>query len=268
MRTLSVGDLIPPGTYGVHSRFARALNFTDGRFLVALVTPAVGAGPLNVVVDALPGEASRLEVTAAGLRLDGGLLPAGPRFDSRWRPGPPAAGIPERLARLRTRLLAAASEQSTAFLLDPAPAEARGFQGAYRSQMARGAAALFGQDPAEGARQLRGRGPGLTPGGDDLLAGHLFGLRARAHLGERGLAGRVRAVHRASVGTNPFSNTFLALARLGRPFDRLKGLLDTLVQGGNVDRATDGLLAVGASSGADLATGLHLTLSKGDITWR
>jgi hypothetical protein len=281
MKSLSVGDLIPTGTYEFHSRFARAVNFTDGRLLVGLVARELGPGPLNVVVDGLEtGDLGRLTVSAGRFEVDGRLLagPATPRYDSRWRGlgALPADTLAERLANLRTRILGAASPQSLAFLLEPGRATgAKGFQRAFETQMTLGAEALLGDDPAEGARQLRGRGPGLTPGGDDFLAGHLFGLHAlrrrqpaRGLPGAAPLAARIRAVHRAAVGSNPFSNTFLALARLGRPFGRLGSLLDALAHGRDLDRAADALLAVGASSGADLATGLHLTLSKGVRPWQ
>ena len=50
MMLLSIGDEVREGTYRLHSCFRRAVNFTDGRRLVTLVTPDVGAGPVNIVV--------------------------------------------------------------------------------------------------------------------------------------------------------------------------------------------------------------------------
>ena len=50
MKILSIGDEVREGTYRLHSCFQRAVNFTDGRRLVTLVTPDIGAGPVNIVV--------------------------------------------------------------------------------------------------------------------------------------------------------------------------------------------------------------------------
>ena len=43
MMLLSIGDKVREGTYRLHSRFRRAVNFTDGRRMVILVTPDIGA---------------------------------------------------------------------------------------------------------------------------------------------------------------------------------------------------------------------------------
>ena len=50
MKLLSVGDQIERGSYTVHSRFRRAVNFSNGRHLVFLVSQEIGAGPLNIVL--------------------------------------------------------------------------------------------------------------------------------------------------------------------------------------------------------------------------
>ena len=62
MTLLSIGDEVREGTYKLHSRFDRAVNFTDGRRLVTLVTPDIGAGPVNIVVrDLTPAQAALLD---------------------------------------------------------------------------------------------------------------------------------------------------------------------------------------------------------------
>jgi hypothetical protein len=275
MKSIVQGDLIPAGTYAFHSRFQRVVNFTDGRFLLALATEAVGPGPLNLVVDALfPGPMAGLEAGPWGIRVDGRELagPDCPRYHSAWAgQGLTRAALASRLPLFLERILQGAAPESAAFVLDPGrrSAQTPGFQKAYAEEIIQGAELLFGEDPALGALRLKGRGPGLTPGGDDFLAGHLFGLQALRRMGGRGLSRRSAAVHRAALGSNPFSNTALTLARLGRPFGRLMALLEALATGSPqelADRA-DHVLAMGASSGADLAAGLHLTLSKGVAQW-
>ena len=273
MRSSLKGDLIPYGTYIFHSRFRRAVNFTDGNVLVTLVTGELGPGPLNVVVDHLdPEPLGTLAVNRDGIQVDGRSLctPETPRYRSGWAAqGWSRESLALRLPWFRARILDQAGENSLAFLLAPGPHRGSGFQRAYAERMAAGAEALFAADPAAGARQLKGCGPGLTPGGDDFLAGHLFGLHGLRSLCGGSLRPRLRAVHRAALGGNPFSNTFLHLACLGRPAGPLRELLDALA-GGTLEalnRAADRMLAVGASSGADLATGLHLTLSRGVALW-
>jgi hypothetical protein len=109
---------------------------------------------------------------------------------------------------------------------------------------------------------LKGCGLGLTPSGDDFIAGLLIGLHVLQKLSGQNLQPTIDAIFRAARGDNIFSNTFLDLARRGLLFGRIKALLLALISGsrGSVRRAAEALFAVGASSGADLATGLFMTL--------
>ena len=114
----------------------------------------------------------------------------------------------------------------------------------------------------KGVGELKGCGLGLTPSGDDFIAGLLIGLRLLQRLHGRNLQPVADAVFRAARGTNVFSNTFLDSARRGLLFGRMKDLLLALLLANkaSVRSAAEKLLAVGASSGADLGTGFFVTL--------
>lgn len=101
--------------------------------------------------------------------------------------------------------------------------------------------------------RLLGRGPGLTPLGDDVLAGW---LTTRAALGRPDdvLAAAVR--RRLGV-TTLLSATLLDCAIRGEALPQLAGWL-----GGPTDATTDALLAVGATSGAGLLAGAGLALTS------
>lgn len=123
---------------------------------------------------------------------------------------------------------------------------------------------IFGGNLLDGVRNLRGCGPGLTPSGDDFIAGLLFGLHLLQKCRGRDFQPLADVVFRAAHSANIFSNTFLELARRGLFFGRLKELIQALLAGSETSlrRATERLLAVGASSGADLATGFFMTLQS------
>ncbi|MDQ2848027.1 MAG: DUF2877 domain-containing protein [Actinomycetota bacterium] len=156
------------------------------------------------------------------------------------------------------------------------------------------AAGLVVGDPDPAVRRLIGLGSGLTPGGDDLLAGLLVGLRASgkavllqqvrhavgsdwAATAERttsisvdllrlAAAGHastetlalLTAIHRTPPGAghayseNPRGAAHLSAAQLGGP---RRGR-----HHGPLHAAIDKLLAVGHTSGSDLATGLLMGL--------
>lgn len=100
---------------------------------------------------------------------------------------------------------------------------------------------------------LLGRGPGLTPLGDDVLAGW-FATRAAAGRPDPVLASAVR--RRLGV-TTLLSATLLDCALRG---EVLPQLADWLAD--PTTATTDALLAVGATSGAGLLTGAQLALAS------
>ena len=99
---------------------------------------------------------------------------------------------------------------------------------------------------------LAGLGPGLTPAGDDTLAGILlvFGAHDRA--------AAVAAVERAR--TNDIARAFLVWAARGQSIEPVHRLLAAGADAGTTSAALADLLRFGHSSGADLAFGLRLGL--------
>ena len=96
---------------------------------------------------------------------------------------------------------------------------------------------------------LAGLGPGLTPAGDDALAGILL------ILGAHDRAAAVAAADRAR--TNDIARAFLAWAARGQSIEPVHRLLSADDAGGASAALAD-LLRFGHSSGADLAFGLRL----------
>ena len=108
---------------------------------------------------------------------------------------------------------------------------------------------------------LAGLGPGLTPAGDDVLAGVLLVARARG-----GPAAEPALVHAAAEArTNDVARAFLAWAARGQSIAPVHDLLTAAVTSdrAGATSALRRLLAVGHSSGADLAFGLRLGLGLG-----
>lgn len=122
-----------------------------------------------------------------------------------------------------------------------------------------GDARVSGQGLAEAAVRLLGRGPGLTPSGDDLLAGYLVG--AYAFSLEVPDLRRVIAA-RAATATTALSAALLSHAATGECIDQVASLAAALIGRGSAGPAIRRLLAVGHTSGAALADGLvHAAVS-------
>ena len=116
--------------------------------------------------------------------------------------------------------------------------------------------ALNDQDLAGTVSLLAGLGPGLTPSGDDVLAGILL----VASLTERFSPSELRtAVDTAR--THDISRSFLRWAANGYSIEPVHVLLQAIATGRPSDEAEHAVAVIGATSGHDLLLGLRLALS-------
>jgi hypothetical protein len=273
---LSIGDQVKPGTYRFHSRFHRVVNFGHRGRLIAVVDEAIGPGPLNIVLRGL----QRAQATPSPLQITPRtVLFAGQhyRFTARHRYYSaldfPVVDLPRlhrNLSALGEALKEASPPNSLAFLLDGKRCKhfRAGFERAFAEQITRGVHQVFHGHRLQGIRLLKGCGLGLTPGGDDFIAGFLIGHHLLQRLRGQDPQPAADAIFRAARGKNIFSNTFLDLARRGLLLGSIKDLVMALLTGREaaVRRAAGKLFAVGQTSGADLATGLFMTLEHGVVT--
>ncbi len=117
---------------------------------------------------------------------------------------------------------------------------------------------------AAAAPRVLGLGPGLTPSGDDFLGGIFFALN---HAPRRTWLAHLPAVQadlraRCKTATNVISAALLDDLMCGSSYGALHTCLAAL-QGGlqsDIVASAQGVLRIGASSGADLLAGLLLAL--------
>jgi hypothetical protein len=117
------------------------------------------------------------------------------------------------------------------------------------------AGALAGGDGG-GALGAIGLGPGLTPAGDDVVAGALAVLALCERLDD-GLKAAIAAC--ACTRTTALSAALIVAASRGQVIPQAAGVLNALAAGGPLDRlrsAAAELFGVGATSGHDLCAGM------------
>jgi hypothetical protein len=112
-----------------------------------------------------------------------------------------------------------------------------------------------GPDAPDMVRGLLGRGPGLTPAGDDVLAGLLIGCLAFG-VGSVGLRAAIGAL--APAQTTALSAALLRHAARGECIGEVAAVTAALLGDGPADVAAGCLLGVGHTSGAALLLGLLL----------
>lgn len=117
----------------------------------------------------------------------------------------------------------------------------------------------------DGISAFRAKGRGLTPSGDDFIAGLLYGIHCLESLTKKNHAGIKTRVYEIAESNNLFSNNMLQFARDAKYFKRLKDFLCALLQNNlNKQAATfHQLTAFGDTSGADILAGFFaLILQK------
>lgn len=119
---------------------------------------------------------------------------------------------------------------------------------------------------ADLVRRLLGVGPGLTPAGDDVLAGLLVGLWS---FGQRAEPLRLAVLAGLAAGTTNLSAALLRCAVRGESIPQVNQLLRTMSESawqGRLDHAVDDLVRIGHTSGRALATGVlaAATVAIGD----
>ncbi|MDP8276012.1 MAG: DUF2877 domain-containing protein [Candidatus Euphemobacter frigidus] len=267
----SIGDRVFPGKYALHSRFRSVINFTGGDCLVSVVTGEVGKGPVNIVVRGI--DLARLNT----LRVEGDFIFLNNRpftiapaeiFNSRVEATTADFdGLTVNLSIFETALRELAPPGSLAFLIDSA--RERFFATQFEQKVAeriRGAVRVISKaDPAriiEGVRQLKGIGFGLTPSGDDYIAGLLVGLNLLEQLDGVDRSALRKEIAATARSHNLLSNSFIALAADGYLFEGFKELIISLLWGHEDDirRQTEKLVALGESSGSDMAVGFLLAI--------
>ena len=295
IEVLDIGDRVENGSYGLHSRFHGALAFVrnGSASLVSVVDETKDAGPVHIVVRGLDfSRTDFLAVAPHTVSLGCAAIPVEQRSDSRLQPvGLNATRLKRNLHALRETLISwprnplergpiqraksgtrasragqgARPTGGIAFLLHqhPAPIAASAFEREFANRFRGGVERLVSGD-LEGASAILGLGPGLTPSGDDFLAGFLLGLYALEAAGRASLAPERRAIGEMARSRNPFSAALLNCATEGRCIEPARSLIQSLFEDSEptVIRHARRLAAVGASSGADLATGVYFALKS------
>ncbi len=226
--------------------------------LAAPVTPArvVVATPLAAYVQA--GGALLGLLAPGAVRVPGGLVvPAG--LVTGLRPGDQLL-VGDGLARMRgARLVPARWWDSTVRAIGAVLPPAAGADlpdAVSDAACALGEALTGGGDVAAAVAGLVGLGPGLTPAGDDVVAGALVALVAGG--GDERAAALRAGVRPCRQRTTALSAALLGHAAAGRAVPQLARHLRAPDDAG----ALADLLRVGGSSGAALALGARIGLSS------
>jgi hypothetical protein len=265
---VSVGDRICSGTYALQACFKRSTHFCRQNNFVFIVDDRIGAGPLNVVITGgNPGAIKSLIINNHSMVIDGETV----SYDESCLYNSGIGQLPnsnlniqESLAVLEKSLLDGAHSMSLAFLVDASRDSFFDdrFGQEFVKRIRSGVQKMCVGNLAEGAPEIRGCGFGLTPSGDDFLAGVMIALTFSQKINRQSSAEQIETIFKAVGVGDRLSDSFLLLARDGRVDESMKRLISALVAGDSIQICKDmkSVLNHGASSGADFITGFLIAL--------
>lgn len=262
--------LAAPAVGAVLAAFSRSCYLDLTSRIIALVSPELLRGPLNIVVDPQPVFAFEQLPAGAAVRLTPPRLIVASFIDvdlagaSVWnaRLAPTTltdrALLRSRLDRIKTVLAEVPAES----LARPEGRPARAVEG-----MDALYAGLRSSDPemiALGASRLAGLGAGLTPSGDDVLTGVLVAASLLVPPATPQICRRVFEAVRDR--TTRISVAYIDAAAQGEVGEAWHILARSLDSGPDsaVDAAAARVLRFGETSGADMLTGFLLAMSALD----
>lgn len=271
--------------------FATSLHLAIADAMVSVVAATIGNGPLNVLVDETPAGPWRPHGMREGMAavVAGGLLTIedAAAFDlahaGLWVPAPwPATWQPQRVNEALRALAAEALPRLPAdglavVIFGEPPTTGLGGALARRALLATATISDWLAEALEPGRApemslamaaqaavhgLLGLGPGLTPSGDDLLAGLVVALRA-AGASEATAAMAQFIADAPPDATTVLSRGWLAAAAEGLPVEALADLIRAVLAGetsGFAD-ALDRIDGMGHTSGWDMLAGATMGLA-------
>jgi hypothetical protein len=243
--------------------FERSFYLCAGEIFLCVGEPAIGNGPLTLIAG------TSVQLSGLNLRPDEREIIIGERvrlcLDSCevWRPPAwPNAAPPDMLREtcgaLARRVNAAGPGLAPVVFGAPAPTP---FARIASERIAQFQTWLVNAhtcgnkngSPSFAVRDLIGLGPGLTPAGDDLLAGALAALDAFEEAEARGAL--AHAIMSALPGrTSPLSACLLRAAGAGHVGERLHKAVSALLVG-DVEAAIEAADSIGHTSGWDMLAG-------------
>jgi hypothetical protein len=272
---VSVGDSVNLNEcqVRVHTVFKNTVNCKVDGGLISIVTPAVGSGPNNIVLNSSDltffSEYKHNLFNLNNINFSNAKI-----FDSEIILNEfDTNDFLSNLNLLERILIKEASPLSCAYMLD----ERRDgffitpFEGHLRDHL-RVSYSKFLNDGSLGeVKSFKGVGFGLTPQGDDLISGTLIAIYLYGLIEQISTENIRKTIYSLAKTENEISNSFLFYASLGKVYEKFKNLLDAVTyEKDKIYPSALGFLEIGETSGADVGTAFVLATKKffnGGLPW-
>ena len=294
MDLISFGDRIEPGNYSVFSRFRNILNFVWDGNIISLGNQNIQKGPTNIIVNNFDfREVNSLIIDNNFIIIDNKKLKIEKhiRYDSGIKFSENNFhNLQENLGMIEDFLIKNAHPKSLVFLLDERREDnfQSGFEKIFVESLKAGFNDIISGNILEGVGQIKGKGFGLTPSGDDFICGMLYGIYLIQEGKGKDLSELRNEIFQKAKSNNLISNNFLWMAKEGRFFEFFRDFINSRThprplslgkRGEKKDSKSlesskiplffkEGLgelkkiISTGETSGADMLTGFLITMKR------
>lgn len=252
----------------MHSRFTNVVNYSFNDSLLSIVSKKIENGPVNIVVDDIVQfledeiviKSRRLLCNALVYNLEGHL-----EYNSEIGRNVIAdLKIETVIDMLLPLLVESAPVLSLAFVFDESRKKhfKSSFERYFINRFSAGIDELRAGKAVECAEMIKGLGFGLTPSGDDFIAGMLYALYLLQEItGKEDLVSLRENICTAAESVNMISLNAMKMAANGRFGANFKSMVSALAQNDErkICEAVHNILNTGATSGADMLTGFLQT---------
>ncbi len=263
IKITATGDCLKPGLYELFASFRQIDNFANAAGEVVSISRDENFLAANAIIlnEFSSGQFRKLEIHPDTIIFDNTICSRSNaqcyRSDFTF-PVLSSSQTHENLLGFTGRYKHLFPAGSLLCLLDPAesPVPGSAVQKALFNEFEK-AFSLFRDHYFDSIRAFRGRGLGLTPSGDDFIAGVLYGTHCLEAIKREDFSGIRNKTFEIAKGKNLFSNNLLQMALEARYFKRLKDFLQAFFYPGTTspEPAFRQLIATGHTSGADLLAG-------------
>ncbi len=268
MNIIAYGDGFKNDIYYFHSGFEKIDNFVNHakEFISISSNNTYLASNTIIVDDFISGEFSKVIIKNNNVLIDNQNyeLDSGFKYNSSFKY--PEISISEIQVKINNFLNKCENlfpAKSLIFLLNPVLKRnfVSLFDRAYVEQMEY-AFSLFQKDFFISITEFKSRGGGLTPSGDDFIAGLLFGIDCLEQIEKKNYDYLKKEIIKISKTNNLFSSNMIGMAGDSKYFKRLKEFLFAFfyLTLESENYLFNQLISVGDTSGADLISGFFTIL--------
>ncbi len=263
-----IGDQLPIGKFKVHSCFKRVANLINFNSEIVFISNSIDVLSSNGIyirnIDVSTIETLEISEDSILINEQKYNLSSLDVYNSELNYD--TVNLIEfecRVLNIVEQSLCLFPEKSLIFIIVPEREKhfSTGFDHHFALNAKKGAELIVKGDIIGGVKILKGTGYGLTPSGDDFIAGMLWGLHYIQAVYGFNLVHLRNEIYNASISKNLITNSFLNQALKGRYFWSFKNLVSLTVQNKDTYDALKEVTSLGASSGGDLLSGYIFTIT-------